>query len=773
MNKKKIYVVSVIILSVFLIALLIAGPILLPAEKDVWEFNSEEKAIFSVYLPVFIAVLLLLAVFVFLLIKSSSKTLPPVNKTRRPIRMTGQTLRAAVLTTFSFVLAIAFEMLGLIAVKNGIVSRSNLTDALFYACITVPIFLFIFNFIMGVVLKKKINGQSESEKLRLFVSQREMTEEMRNEKLLSLKRLRIITLIYSCLLVALGFVLSFLAGVINPESWVVVVLAEGGFVILAGLSRFSFKTRLKTDKEEEGYVSRKDYPYLYSLADKAKKAIQNDKIGIKIGIKIVIAPNDNVGIAQTSDAYYLCIGMILFSILSEDELYAIMLHEFSHVRSEINNKMIKEREYLLKTGSSVLTLINLFYVYIDTLYEFDYFLYDHASSVYTEIEADKAMLKCGSKETVSSALIKTSYYGFFRWETKSYDSGSEYSDPEPPKLPMTNEIKKFKDRLAIRKNDWDALADKRILALSDSHPTLKMRLDALGITEHTASFSDDSGEFGSEKQKALGLADRLIGVYLKETYENSRKEKYLDCLEVVRKWTEEGRPLKAEEYSDIVTAFLQLGKASEAEKLCDRAIAELPRYSSAFALFIKGNLLLGRYDDKGIDLLYESIEINNNSIDGSLDMIGEYCVMTGNQKELDIYREKAVALVQKQRDVYDKAGELGPKDDLRAETLPDGVLDRILEYIKSVEEGTLENVYLVRKTITEKDFTSAFILKFYVDVLDEKKSEIYTKIFNYLDTSDDWQYSLFLYEDVYQAKFEKIPGSCVYTGKHIGEENKI
>ena len=25
---------------------------------------------------------------------------------------------------------------------------------------------------------------------------------------------------------------------------------------------------------------------------------------------------------------------------------------------------------------------------------------------------------------------------------------------------------------------------------------------------------------------------------------------------------------------------------------------------------------------------------------------------------------------------------------------------------------------------------------------------------------------------VNKAKFEKIPGSCVYTGKHIGEENK-
>ena len=37
------------------------------------------------------------------------------------------------------------------------------------------------------------------------------------------------------------------------------------------------------------------------------------------------------------------------------------------------------------------------------------------------------------------------------------------------------------------------------------------------------------------------------------------------------------------------------------------------------------------------------------------------------------------------------------------------------------------------------------------------------KIFSYLDTTTDWQYSLFLYEEVKKAAVERIEGSLVYS----------
>ena len=45
---------------------------------------------------------------------------------------------------------------------------------------------------------------------------------------------------------------------------------------------------------------------------------------------------------------------------------------------------------------------------------------------------------------------------------------------------------------------------------------------------------------------------------------------------------------------------------------------------------------------------------------------------------------------------------------------------------------------------------------------EEKKEALREKIFAYLDTSTDWQFSLFDYEEVRKVKVETIPGSRIY-----------
>jgi transcriptional regulator with XRE-family HTH domain len=72
-------------------------------------------------------------------------------------------------------------------------------------------------------------------------------------------------------------------------------------------------------------------------------------------------------------------------------------------------------------------------------------------------------------------------------------------------------------------------------------------------------------------------------------------------------------------------------------------------------------------------------------------------------------------------DEDEKAGYLSKKDHLTQENLPDGMLEDILSYIRSVDEsGIILNVYLVRKTISETFFTSAFIIHFYGKPFDSR-----------------------------------------------------
>ena len=143
-------------------------------------------------------------------------------------------------------------------------------------------------------------------------------------------------------------------------------------------------------------------------------------------------------------------------------------------------------------------------------------------------------------------------------------------------------------------------------------------------------------------------------------------------------------------------------------------------------------------------------------------MIGQYCCLTGNREALDSYRERAVELLQKTKDVYSQISTLQKNDQLSAETLPEGMLEALLEYTASVDGGTILETYLVHKQITQEDFTSAYIVRFKEDIPEEEKERVLDKIFAYLDTSTDWQFSLFDYDHIPSQKIREIPGSCVY-----------
>ena len=96
------------------------------------------------------------------------------------------------------------------------------------------------------------------------------------------------------------------------------------------------------------------------------------------------------------------------------------------------------------------------------------------------------------------------------------------------------------------------------------------------------------------------------------------------------------------------------------------------------------------------------------------------------------------------------------------------MLEDILNFIHSVDNNVIHDIYLVRKTISEDFFTSAFIIRFFGET-EEEKYEIMHKIFCYLDAYPiDWQFSLFDYSELVNVKVESIEGSLVYS--KINEE---
>lgn len=158
----------------------------------------------------------------------------------------------------------------------------------------------------------------------------------------------------------------------------------------------------------------------------------------------------------------------------------------------------------------------------------------------------------------------------------------------------------------------------------------------------------------------------------------------------MEEWEKANCPLVAHEYYDLIQDLRRLGRNSDAERLCERVIEQLPRPASCMGYYIKGCMLLSRYDEKGVELVYTAME-NQNFIEEGIQVLGRYFCLKGEEKGLDGHRERATELAQKSVDQYSKLSTLTRSDRLsREDGIPQQLLDEIVSHILSVCGKDLE-----------------------------------------------------------------------------------
>lgn len=640
--------------------------------------------------------------------------------------------------------------------KNDVIATVLLILAL------LPILLLIVNVIFSKLYIKKINQTKIADMHEYMLGHRNDAEKTSITLLKKLQKIRRATTVYAVFLCVFAASAALLGGMFYDEvnSLTYLSVLYGGTVFFAVFARIKKREPFELD-ESMLVLEPKDYPHIYSIASRAAK-----KLGCQKDITIMLTLDCNAGIFNAKNGYYIHLGITLLNLLSEEELYCIFLHEFSHCSNK-NKKHEREMLYsswlpAYKQAYRFLSFTQHFFSAFDSFYMFNHMTYYYATSVVREIEADLDCSKYGDIKAAASALIKTNYYEKYLWEKGVKDEPSDYISENPNPHYLKEYIDEFKVAVKERNQDWNAMLEKEILANNASHPTLKMRLKTIGIEKIELIDDNSSLTYQNETQAALIFADQKLS-QAQDDYERCRKECYLEPLQRITEWEEKGMPLLAENYGDIIHDLKQLGRHEDAERLCDRAIDELDKNSALHACFMKGCAMIHRYDKAGVDLIFHALENNSNYLEEGLNAIGAFYCMTGMEKELIEYRLRGQQLLQKEKDEYSQTSFLSKNDNLSRDTMPQDMLDDILAFIHSVDEDIIENIYLVRKTISDTFFTSAFVIHFYGGT-DAQRGEIMHKIFCYLDTYPiEWQFSLFDYFDYPNIPFNKIEGSLVYA----------
>ena len=311
--------------------------VFLTGGREIGEFTDTDRIIFTAFIIIEIVNIVVMMIVANMIGKAN----PPPEPIALPQSIYQKTLRrrGIIILVASIVSALGFRILGIVLYK--FIPALNCTETLIIWCIAMllPIVFFISSIVLQKLYVRKFANQSVAQIQSFMISHRERAEETAAEKLAYLKKLKSLCDIYAILFGILGAICSLFLGSVTSSSSGSGYLLYPTFLFLCAFSRIRFRTLEIFFDEDESCISEDSFPALFALAEKAAR-----KQGCEEKIKIILAPDYGAGIAKESGMYCISLGVMLLNILSDDELYQILLHEFAHVTKE-NIDGMRERRY--------------------------------------------------------------------------------------------------------------------------------------------------------------------------------------------------------------------------------------------------------------------------------------------------------------------------------------------------------------------------------------------------------------------------------------------
>lgn len=624
--------------------------------------------------------------------------------------------------------------------------------------LSVLVLLALANLIFSAGLMRKVNKKSVRE-VRDLVTGKKLTDE---RSLLRQRRHINATIvgicIYCFLMFFLGMLTASFGGLLRdtPLGWILAVLS---FYIL-----FSYAFALFRGSEQPqifGYLRSKDYPALYGMLNRVRK-----KLGCRR--RISLCSDGQFGASafyqRNLGSYYINLGASLLPLLTEEELENMLIHEVAHIRyGDVRHTEALDILRSFLCGALEATApFGVFFRLPAALILWCGSIDVAISSEISERRADRAILQYGNPSVYTGLLAKLGCKDLYDVEIERWLLEPEYLPKEPRQHPILRLAEAFRRAVSERLPFWRKLLDQELPPLMDSHPTFRERREAIGNLPYDVVFPADNagGPINTEISRIVETVE-AAQTDSPEEYAAAREEYYLKPKKLVDEWEAAGEPLwEPDRMIPVIEAYMRLIRFDRAEAICDRMLSELPDdFGLTYARYIKGRILLDRWDPAGIALIDRALDDNNNYTDEGLQAIIVFCRWMNLPDELTAHREKLMDKSQHSIDVNDQFNSLTPKDRLSAETLPDGRLEEILNFIHGIDTGNaISDIWLVRKTVTDDAFTSAFVVRFRDDTEDGVLNDIMNQIFRHLDNDPSgWQYSLFLYEPAFDRFLNALP----------------
>lgn len=516
-----------------------------------------------------------------------------------------------------------------------------------------------------------------------------------------------------------------------------------------------------TKVNADGTLPQSDFPEIYAVVNRAMKAV-----GIKKPVYVFASDEGSACIYTHKNCFVVELGAPLLALLNDEELYSVLLHELGHLtdiyygtqKPQWLNMAIDKNE-----SNPLCRIFSMFFLgHIIASYTYNYAVYSISVSERIEYRADQVMAKHSDAQVASDAMVKISYIPLYDYEQKLFGRNN-YADEEAPQHAATVLVQEFLSAVATEKDRWFSMICKEISPQSSTHPLTRDRIAAMGGQMRQVDCPSFE-QLSDERKRILADLDGKLAKMYAEDYAKNREEYYLKPKKQVDKWIANGKPDVNEDNRAIVNRLMQVDLTDQALAFCDRLIADKAS-GYAHAYYVRGLYRLHACNDqRGIDDMYAAVKVNDNYADEAYDEIAVFCCYNGLQQQLEAVRGKIDANIDNS-DTHDQLYHITGRDDVEYEPLQGNRRNEIVDYIASIDDGSIAEVYLIRKKLGN-EFCSPFIVRFVNEATPVSRDTIMHKIFEYLDNlPEDWNYSLNYYNSDTAAAVAKVPNSLVYSGK--------
>lgn len=405
----------------------------------------------------------------------------------------------------------------------------------------------------------------------------------------------------------------------------------------------------------EGHeLKREDAPELFEMIDTLSEAA-----GGVIFHKVIVIEELNASVIQNARAgifgFYrntLSIGLPLLDALSPEEFKAVLAHEFSHLSSadgKIGNWIYRIRNtwenianHTLNQGGILNTPLRGFFSWFWPHFNARAFLLSRAN----EYRADAFSAKLTSNQQAMTALQRISIVGRNLGEGFWSKIGDSVTTEEEPPKQIFTQMKTFMSEPipSDKLSKWLSQEFATKTNNSDTHPSLKDRCAALGITEipdQIPAIDRNAADYYLGEE----LTAKLRNKFNQEWYDVA-KPNWSQRREYLQNCKEELQKLERLEHPDTDTLWKCLSLKAQIhgyEKVKDELhafVASNPNH--AFAAYALGSNLLAADDASGIPYM----EFASKEASLTLDCLSEMAAFhdrNGNHNQINDLLQKADA----------------------------------------------------------------------------------------------------------------------------------